>query len=1526
MKKLRKILGLILSVTMLTGLTPVVSFADSTTDPIKVSVSIVNAGSIEVAAEEVTVTDQNANGALDVEDVIITAHDTYFDGGAASGYATAENSWGSMSITKLWGETSSNGYGYYINNASAGSLNDTVSDGDYVCAFVYANAYPDNDLYSYFDECQASVETEEQLDLTLSYQTGYDENWDPVFGALEGATITVDGTETTYTTDEQGKVSLEFDAAGKYVVSAAKDGLTLVPPVCVVTVGEPAPDPATATVDFTAQAAGGFLCAPQFAVEVSGDLSDEYGFTDTINASEGVSALDVLIKANQKIFGDAFTKEAAADYLKLNSAGSVGTVFGIDTYAFGFAINNKYPYDPDKTSSYGGYEGYMINQAEVTDGDSLSFFIYQDTSYYSDYYGMFTDNGARITELDTESTGSVTLNVESFMYMAGYYGSDDEIKTAHGWETPEAAQLAWVDATSGELTDIAGAVTDEDGEVTFTAPAEAGTYYLTAYMPQEEITDNYASPLVMSLLKLNVTAAPNAVITVPADATLFVGQKPGNKHFVDFTEVGETRARTDATAGTKSYYYNLNNNATYNYRVSGDGYVTYAGTFTYSSSNGFDLEVTEDQLKPEGITASMVDHDVNSNNGFNVADIYLNINPQGYLKLNSAGSTYQLVNIRAWQTVDTVMNNYFIEPDYHYTVINENGSADDSVVTVDENGLIEAVGEGTAIVLVTYDAINVPSAVGGPFFGAIWPENTGVFVVSVGAGDSGINTGMTINEGMNTNAQTQKMALDALDSELDVIYFTGNTGSYTFTPESGCAVSVANPVVSDSMSFNGFAAVQASGDGSFTVPLTEGRNIVKIEKGGKAEYQVITAKKVSYTINNGDRVHAGDPVSIVFDGLYTPLNKLAGVYNMSTLAAYTKVDGYDGQLVGSTANQYKFASTAVAQTVDSVQQRTTNDNGKVTYTSQGSFAVPEDYAGDTLTLSGGTFLVKGFGSAYGSHRGITRTEGRDPNFNASTMDGFLGQLPDIEIQIADENAEVTSITAELSDSVPAVLCDGDTLGTDDLNVTANYSDGTSEKAKNFTVSPAVLTTDTTQVTVTYRGKTATVPVSVTARKVESISITEGPAKTSYKAGQTFDPTGMVVTARYNNGKTAPVTDYGYAPKRTLETSDNEVTVTYTGSDAADTSVPPSATVAITVTAAGGSGNGGGAGRSDITVYFTLLGTEKGTSDVVHTLAAGNLDTWVDKTAVTVESGSCVIDVVAKALSLNGIPYTNDGGNYISSVRGLSEFDNGANSGWMYTLNGRHPSLGIAEQTVKNGDSVVFHYTDDFTKEKDNFGGGTAAGGGSSASGTTPATENPATVPEQTPVPDPTTVIENGTPLSAADVFHDVKTDAFYSDAVTWAVLKGITKGVSDNEFGPGQKCSRGQILTLIYRALGSPAVTGSGDRFADVASDAYYHDAAVWAAEAGVTAGTSDSTFSPDQVCSRAQIVTLLWRAAGSPKVEAAGSFGDITPDMFCYDAVNWAVSKGITAGTSATTFSPAEECDRGQAVTFLYRFEKATA
>lgn len=226
-------------------------------------------------------------------------------------------------------------------------------------------------------------------------------------------------------------------------------------------------------------------------------------------------------------------------------------------------------------------------------------------------------------------------------------------------------------------------------------------------------------------------------------------------------------------------------------------------------------------------------------------------------------------------------------------------------------------------------------------------------------------------------------------------------------------------------------------------------------------------------------------------------------------------------------------------------------------------------------------------------------------------------------------------------------------------------------------------------------------------------------------------------------------------------------------------------------------------------------------------------------------------------------------------------------------------------------------------------GASTGGSGSGLSGSggnTPVTGAQKPAGEQPQVTGQTMINEVNTPLAGTHAFEDVTPGAFYAEPVAWAIEHGITNGIEENKFGPEEKCSRGQVLTFIYRAMGSPTVTAGGENFTDVDSDAYYRDAVTWAVEMGITSGTSGTEFSPDETCNRAQIVTLLWRLAGQPKVEATGSFADVTPDMYCYDAVAWAVSMGITLGTSDTTFSPDETCNRGQVVTFLYRYEKTRA
>ena len=174
--------------------------------------------------------------------------------------------------------------------------------------------------------------------------------------------------------------------------------------------------------------------------------------------------------------------------------------------------------------------------------------------------------------------------------------------------------------------------------------------------------------------------------------------------------------------------------------------------------------------------------------------------------------------------------------------------------------------------------------------------------------------------------------------------------------------------------------------------------------------------------------------------------------------------------------------------------------------------------------------------------------------------------------------------------------------------------------------------------------------------------------------------------------------------------------------------------------------------------------------------------------------------------------------------------------------------------------------------------------------------------------------------SVTMVFADVPSGEYYYNAVLWALENGITDGTSATTFSPSATCTRGQIVTFLWRYAGRPAVSGVTNPFRDVASDAYYYDAVLWAVQEGITVGTGATTFSPEETCTRGQIVTFLWRYSGRPSVGTANPFRDVASDAYYYEAVLWAVANGITVGTSATTFEPASYCTRGQAVTFLQR------
>ena len=180
---------------------------------------------------------------------------------------------------------------------------------------------------------------------------------------------------------------------------------------------------------------------------------------------------------------------------------------------------------------------------------------------------------------------------------------------------------------------------------------------------------------------------------------------------------------------------------------------------------------------------------------------------------------------------------------------------------------------------------------------------------------------------------------------------------------------------------------------------------------------------------------------------------------------------------------------------------------------------------------------------------------------------------------------------------------------------------------------------------------------------------------------------------------------------------------------------------------------------------------------------------------------------------------------------------------------------------------------------------------------------------------------NGNPQTG--VFVDVATGSYYEDAVDWAVENGITKGTDDTHFSPDGICTRAQAVTFLWRAAGSPEPKTNTMPFTDVNAGSYYYDAVLWAVENGITKGTSDTTFSPNMTCSRAQIVTFLWRSEKSPAAGTANPFADVKSTAYYAGAVLWAVENDITKGTTNTTFSPDADCTRAQIVTFLWRCKK---
>ena len=1042
-------------------------------------------------------------------------------------------------------------------------------------------------------------------------------------------------------------------------------------------------------------------------------------------------------------------------------------------------------------------------------------------------------------------------------------------------------------------------------------------------------------------------------------------------------------------------------------------------------------------------------------NRYDVADLYLNINPAGHLNLQT-GETYTLYPLRNWLPIEGISNAKVIEPDFHYEILPVSGGSvveieqDQSMTSARHSARLTATGAGTAIVLVTYDAMTnaqgmkTSGSADPTFFSAIWPENTGVFVVTVDQAVGSVSS-MTVNAGKNQTAT--KLSGDLIDAEHDVLYYTGTEGaSYTFTPERGTAVTVLRPsyTAAGAMTFaGGFSGdgVTVQEDGSVTVSgLTQGSSIVRLERDGAVAYQVLRAKELDYTVSysdeNGETAAAmakpGDTVTIVFDTLYHPGNKLSGYYNNSACISYT---GQDGSAIKSSANQYLFAVTPAAQTI--------------------SFTIPADWQGRTYQLTEGSLLTGGWGSTFGAHRSVTYEAGKDLDFAAVANVSNLCVLPDIAIPVStgyDDGDGLKSVTVSAYDytavtaglegatetgvvldrytvrvgqdatAAEAVaqafeenqiavtglengyissinglgesqgfagwcmayngdydnsginyitLADGDAIRFD---YSCNF-DGATDDIGNGWYGLPILQELTLGGSTVKMGSETTYDANYNAVTSYYIYGNQNIKVAMQGAGTESDPFVIPVTVADGTDLTALTAGYQTAlheQYRQVEGLDGErdYSNALRCSLAAGLWLKTYYKVQVTAespeegSGSGGSGSSGGSSNS-IAVSFRLIGATASTDDVDLSLGSAGYYgseyvTWMQTKSYRLGKDATVYDLLRSALVSVGLEAEGLEDDYISGIEApsvlggemLMELSNGQYAGWMFAINGKHKSTSIRQQALKDGDSVVLHYVNDYRYEiSDWFGDasypslgdgtyydawlkaadknpsdnsdGTGGGSTGNSGGTTATT--PGTGAAMVTVPASSTETNNASSVKH-HAFTDVEQASWYGEAVQFVYEKGLFNGITETSFEPDTAMNRGMLVTVLYRMEEKPAVSGES-KFTDVPAGIWYADAVQWAYENGIATGYDDGTFGADDPISREQLAAFLYRYAAYKKLaedvagglEAYKDAASVSP--YAVEAVTWSNGVGLIRGVTEEELQPHAAATRAQVAVILMRY-----
>ena len=430
------------------------------------------------------------------------------------------------------------------------------------------------------------------------------------------------------------------------------------------------------------------------------------------------------------------------------------------------------------------------------------------------------------------------------------------------------------------------------------------------------------------------------------------------------------------------------------------------------------------------------------------------------------------------------------------------------------------------------------------------------------------------------------------------------------------------------------------------------------------------------------------------------------------------------------------------------------------------------------------------------------------------------------------------------------------------------------------------------------------------RQLSDIEVVAKNANVSY--GTVLSKDNFKVTAVYDNGEREPVTEFSVSPSTALTTPGTvQVTVTYQ---------EKTATCDITVDKASQAAPTSAPTLKDRTYTSITLNTvEPNANGAVAQYSKDGGKTWQDSAEFT--------DLTSNTTYTFAVRYAEKAPYAASTASATAEFStlrhsSGSSSNPTYSVTtpskSENGGVAVSSKNARKGDTVTVTVTPDAGYQLDKL----------------TVTDKNGNVLKLTDKGDGKysfTMPDGKVEVKAVfakkvetSPFDDVSADAYYNQAVQWAQEKGITDGISSNLFGPKQPCTRSQIVTFLWRAAGSPEPKGTAAGMTDVVPGSYYAKAVAWAVENGITTGTAEGTFSPDATCTRAQAVTFLARAQNA-KATGKTAFSDVPADSYFADAVAWAQANGVTTGTSETTFSPDNDCTRAQIVIFLYRANQGT-